>query len=134
MALMWATDIVYGHRNRTIRAEYTDHAMFDCDDPAILKALREAVPNELSVRPIDSALGSVVVVMTDSISIAAFVVRTAERFYGVADSITFYGTGWVEPQEEALDPNLNYTDLVTEPIFRVPKLPPSKFGNDREYA
>ena len=123
--LMWAADVKVN--GKKIRAEYTDEATFRCEDEDVTSAYNRAVLwNDTYSRPINQAIGSVLVERDDAVSVAALLFQVLSG-KGIED-FTLYGSGYIIPNEP-LDPDMTYLDTVEiDQTNMVAQLPESKFG------
>ena len=87
--LMWAADVKVN--GKKIRAEYTDEATFRCEDEDVTSAYNRAVLwNDTYSRPINQAIGSVLVEFDNAVSVAALLFQVLSG-KGIED-FTLYGS------------------------------------------
>ncbi len=121
--LVWVADLKTS--TGTIRAEFTDCRQFQCSDRAVMDAYNDArMFKQTEVRPINAAIGSVLVELSNSKSIASFVYSVVLNANPDLDA-TFYGTGYTNPSEP-YDPTI--LDSIPPEITESTEQPESQFG------
>ena len=134
---MWAADVET--KQGVVRAEYTYDQEFQCDDARVTETYADATLfQNLAVRAINTALGSIFVERDNPESVAALVLHVMLAEPGDVKKITFYGTGYLPPKEpEATtlgNDDGDVMDQYSDDITMVRPLPKSKFGFDRVIA
>ena len=121
--LVWMADLKTS--TGTIRAEFTDCQQFQCSDHAVMEAYNDALLFEQTeVRPINSALGSVLVESSNSKSVASFVYSVVLEANPDLKA-TFYGKGYIG-EGEPYDPTI--LDSIPPEITESTEQPESQFG------
>ena len=120
---MWVADLKTS--SGTVRAEFTDDRQFQCSDRAVMEAYSDALLlQQTEVRPINAAIGSVLVESSNSTSVASFVYSVLLNANPDLDA-TFYGTGYTNPSEP-YDPKV--LDSIPPEITESTEQPESQFG------
>ena len=121
--LVWMAD--FKTSNGTVRAEFTDCQQFECSDPAVIEAYGDALLlRQTEVRPINAAIGTVLVEPSNSKSVASFVYSLMLKADPDLEA-TFYGTGYVN-SSEPYDPEV--LDAIEPEITESTEQPESQFG------
>ena len=122
--LIWAADIPLG--GKVVRAEFTDDNQFRCDNAEVMKAYNDAMLfRNVYARPINAAIGSVLVEQDNPLSVAALAWSVVTKKAGIDDA-TFYGSGYCIEDDEPYDPRT--IDGLLDEVKQVADLPLSKFG------